>query len=129
MQTYFIEVTNKFNWGKFMVGRFTTEEWCVPSRIGKLHSLIGGRGWSLQHIFVMDLQTGEGAMFLPNRNFPEAAKVDLDNRKIWICPMFEPFLKWLYAQDLQDLTLLPSLVEFTMAEAEPAMYGYRREGK
>lgn len=126
METHFIEVTNNFNWGKFMLGRFTTEEWALRSQISG--HLIGGRGWSADHLLVMDLQTGEGAMFKPNPKFPQTAKYDLDKRKIWVCPMFELFLKWLYAQDLHELTALPSLVEFTMKEAEPAMYGYRRGG-
>jgi hypothetical protein len=128
MRTKIIETSTGFNWGKFLVGRFSVEEWAVNSRIDHF-PVIAGRGWSHKHIFVMDLQTGEGAMFIPNIAFPEAAKVDLDKHKIWVCPMFEPFLKWLYAQDLQDLTKLPSLVEFTMEEAPPSMTGYRREGK
>jgi hypothetical protein len=43
-------------------------------------------------------------------------------------PLFEPFLNWLYQQDLTDLEKLPALVEFTFEEAPPALHGYRREG-
>jgi hypothetical protein len=40
--------------------------------------------------------------------------------------MFEPFLEWLYAQDLSDLGALPRLVE--LPDAEFSFSGYRRSG-
>jgi hypothetical protein len=130
VETRIIEATNDVNHGKFMLCRFVAKEWGEP---GALHtisdlgnakperSVLAARGWSTRHIFVMDLQTGEGAMFLPGGY----AKADLDKHKIWVCPMFEPFLTWLYTQDLTDLQALPRAVQ---VEGESALAGYRRPG-
>jgi hypothetical protein len=123
MQTHFIEATNgEQNWGKFMLGRFTPEEWATRSAIDPQFSVIAGRGWSRDHIHVLDLQTGEGAIFKPGGY----ATADLMKHAIWVCPMFEPFLEWLYQQDLTDLSALPRHVD--LPEAPFAMSGYRREG-
>ena len=61
------------------------------------------------HLVVLDLQTGEGAIFMPGG----LAAADLDKHGIWVCPLFEPFLAWLYKQDLSDLDALPAVVEIT----------------
>ena len=131
MVTKFIEVTQAveggFNHGKFMLGRFA-EEWDERSALDHAlgaeppPSLLRRCGWMERHLFVLDLQTGEGAIFLPGGS----AKADLDKHKVWVCPMFEPFLVWLYAQDLTLLDALPELVE--LPEAPASMTGYRREG-
>lgn len=86
--------------------------------------LLAQLGWGPEHLWVLDLQTGEGAYFRPGGY----AKADLDRHKIWVCPMFEPFLTWLYKQDLSDLDALPAGVELTEDEAPSAMHGYRRGG-
>jgi hypothetical protein len=130
MITKFVEATNYgpelggMNWGKFMVGRFTEEEWGHQSEIG-FGSLIGGRGWDKRHLLVLDLQTGEGAIFLPGG----FARADLEKHKIWVCPMFKPFLEWLYKQDLTDLSKLPALVKFTEEEAPSSFYAPRNIGR
>jgi hypothetical protein len=127
VRTRFIEATqdaeNGFNWGKFVVGRWEPEEWARRSELPAAEGqpLIGGRGWSARHVWVLDLQTGEGAYFLPGG----MAEADLSKHRIWVCPMFEPFLRWLYAQDLSDLDGLPGLVELA---APGAVAGYRRDG-
>jgi len=109
------------NHGKFLVGRFTREEWARRSAVDNF-LLLGGRGWSEDHILVLDLQTGEGAIFKPGG----LARADLTKHRVWVCPLFEPFLEWLYQQDLTDLSKLPRLVEFPNAEF--ALHGYRRTG-
>jgi hypothetical protein len=43
-----------------------------------------------------------------------------------VCPLFEPFLEWLYEQDLTDLSTLPRRVE--LPDAEFSFTGYRRPG-
>lgn len=123
MQTKFIEATQPThqNCGKFMLGRFDHDEWQRRSEIGG-GGMLHERGWSEHHILVLDLQTGEGAMFYPGG----LAKSDLEKHQIWVCPMFEPFLEWLYKQDLSDLNALPAQVEI---EAPFSMRGYRRPGK
>lgn len=130
MITHIIEGTNETNYGKFMLARFEEHEWAhrshladvsaVPDSLSR-QSVIGARGWSQHHLWVMDLQTGEGALFLPGGS----AKADLDKHRIWVCPMFEPFLEWVYRQDLSDLSALPHAVTLV---GESALYGYRRPG-
>lgn len=122
MQIKFIEATNgPQNWGKFMITRFDSE-WSERSAVEPSQPLIAGRGWSREHIFITDLQTGEGAMFRPGGY----ARHDLGKHQIWVCPLFEPFLEWLYKQDLSDLDALPAHVD--LPEAEFMMSGYRRAG-
>lgn len=125
MQTKFIEATNiehgGGNWGKFMLGRFTEQEWQHRSRVAEDRSLVRSRGWTTDHIFVLDLQTGEGALF----RHGGYARADLDKTRIWVCPLFEPFLTWLYRQDVSDLDALPDRV----ALDDPGDWrGYRRPG-
>jgi hypothetical protein len=119
----FVEATNgPANWGKFMVARFTPEEWRYPSSVSPNHFLLNAIGWDPKHVLVIDLQTGEGAIFRPGGFAP----ADLRKHKIWVCPLFEPFLAWLYKQDLADLTKLPPHID--LPNAPFAMHGYRRAG-
>lgn len=123
MRTQIVEATNGVNWGKFMVARFDPQEWARRSVLPDFPSLLLREvGWSYDHVWVLDLQTGEGALFRPTG----LARADLDKHKIWVCPLFEPFLEWLYAQQPFDVAELPKLVE--LPEAESALYGYRRPG-
>lgn len=132
MRTKFIEATQPgeatFNHGKFMVGLFDADEWLRVCEIDKPieRSLLYRCGWHRDHVLVLDLQTGEGAIFMPGG----LVSADLDKHKVWVCPMFEPFLGWLYTQherfpDESWFESLPSVVE---VEAEAALYGYRRPG-
>lgn len=126
MITRFIEATNgPQNWGKFMVGRFTDEEWQRRSVVSNYYqsgwpTLLSAVGWSKPHVLVLDLQTGEGAIVCPGGSAP----ADLNKHQIWVCPLFEPFLTWLYKQDLLDLEKLPAHVD--LPDAPFAMQGYRR---
>lgn len=132
MRTKFVEVTQSaddgFNHGKFMVAQFDGDEWARDAELDRRHGsvapLIHRCGWSPDHVLVFDLQTGEGGMFLPGG----APKADLDKHRIWVCPMFEPFLVWLYEQSetFDWFSNLPTLVE--IPDAAAAMQGYRREG-
>jgi hypothetical protein len=127
MKIKFIEATNHpegFNWGKFMLARFEAEDWAYRSALVDDHRLLlAGRGWTDNHLMVTDIQTGEGAIFKPGG----LAQADLQKHKIWVCPLFEPFLVWLYRQDLSDLDKLPAVVK--LPDAPSAYSGYRREGK
>lgn len=125
MQRRLFEATNGLNWGKFLVCRFS-DEWAVKSALdGK--PLIRSRGWGSDHLLVVDLQTGEGAL-LPARpgGCPHA---DLEKRRIWVCPMMQPFLEWLYRQDVDALLTCP-LAESTLVDLPSAgdFAGYRRPG-
>lgn len=118
----FIEATNgPQNWGKFFVMRFGVEEHAVESRV--THGVLLGRiGFSPENIWVLDLQTREGAAFSPGG----LAKADLERHRVWVCPLFEPFLEWLYTQDLSDLSKLPRHVD--LPQAAFAVWGRRRTG-
>ncbi len=122
MKTKFIEATDatEFNWGKFAVCRFEPEEWMRRTAVDNSY-MLAGRGWDRHTVLVLDLQTGEGAMFRPGGY----AHADLNTKhQVWVCPMFEPFLTWLYAQDLSDLDKLPALVN--LGDVPTDMRGYRR---
>jgi hypothetical protein len=71
-----------------------------------------GWGTGRGYLIVMDLQTGEGAIFRPGGY----AHADLEKHQVWVCPMFEPFLEWLYKQNRHALDALPRMVELPDAE-------------
>lgn len=124
MLTKVIEAAHPFpgNHGKFLLAR-PDSEWERRSAVeGGAVPLLHRVGWGVHHLWVLDLQTGEGACFRPGGS----AKADLDKHRIWVCPLFEPFLVWLYRQDLTDLDALPDLVE--LPDAPFAFQGYRRDG-
>jgi hypothetical protein len=127
METKIIEATNAeggggINHGKFLVGRFTEDEWNHQSPIEGPGLLT--RRYGRHHLLVLDLEAAEGAIFAHGGY----AKADLNKHPIYVCPMFEPFLTWLYQQDVDDLQALPDVVRFTEDEAPSAMWGYRRPG-
>jgi hypothetical protein len=127
MISVFIEATNgPSNWGKFAVCRFEPYEWVRRSAVdyADRRPLLGTQGWTIDHLLVLDLATGEGAIFKPGG----CAAADLNHKhQVWVCPLFEPFLEWLYQQDLADLSTLPLHVDLPDARFE--VRGYRREGK
>lgn len=125
MITKFIEASHGGggNWGKFCVARWIAEEWARRSELPEDGMpLLPGRGWTADHVWVFDLQTGEAACFRPGGY----AAADLTKHRIWVCPLFEPFLHWLYTQDLSELDALPGYIE--LPEADFALAGYRRPG-
>lgn len=130
MKTKMIEATGAvvggapFNWGKFLVGEFTDEEWAQRSAIDPKASLLAGRGLPREVRLVVDLETGEGGLFLVRKG--GHAQNDLNKRKIWVCVLFEAFLCWLYQQDLSDLDKLPAQV--ALPHVAPQDRGYRRPG-
>jgi hypothetical protein len=117
MDVRFLEVTNgPQNWGKFMVAKFT--EWDVPSALDG-RPLLAGRGWTPNHLLVVDLQTGEGAIFHPGG----LATADLNKHAVWVCPMFPFALQEIYERGVDDL---PAIIDLPDAPFEWA--GYRRRG-
>lgn len=125
MKLHLFEATNGVNWGKFAVGRLEFEGVLWRSEIDDARrSLLPSLGWGDEHVWVLDLQTGEGAFFAHGGY----ARGDLQKHKIWVCPMFEPFLTWLYKQSLDALYELPQVVELTPDQAPAALHGYRRRG-
>lgn len=125
MKTKIIEVTQAFeggfNHGKFLIGRFDTE--LERKDMGGFPLIAPRWGWGgpKDHILLLDIETGEGALFRPGGYAP----ADLDKHRIWVCPMFLATMEVLYKMDLSDLDALPDFLEI---ESEPAMSGYRRPG-
>jgi hypothetical protein len=121
----FTEVTNLVNWGKFLVSKFDENDHAQVSAIDH-GPLIQRRGWTRQHLFVMDLQTGEGAMFLPGPG--GSAMHDLERHRIWCCPMYQYFLERLYVTPAWwDVVSLPAIIKLG-PEVPSALAGYRRKG-
>lgn len=114
------------NYGKFAVGRPGEEEWSWRSYVtGSERPLLRDIGWGPKHLWVFDLQTGEGAFFLPGGH----ARNDLEKHRIWVCPLFEPFLEWLWKQDCSELGALHAASPVVvLPRAEFAFSGYRRQG-
>lgn len=118
-----IEGLTPGNYGKFLVARFTEEEWAYRSRHPQCDApLLRSIGYGPHTMMVFDLQTGEGALFGTN---PYAYTDLLDKHRIWVCVVFQAFLMWLGRQDLSDITKLPDVVNLV---AEEHMWGYRRPG-
>lgn len=120
-----------------MLIEFDEQEWSLKSNlplppgadallkiVHESSPMLRSLGWSPNHIWVLDLQTGEGGHFYPGGYAP----ADLNKHRIWVYPMYEPFLIWLYQQDLSNIEELPRVVEFTEEQAPSALAGYRRDG-
>jgi hypothetical protein len=121
VETKIIETHGAGNWGKFLVGRFTDERGYV-SALADAHGAQPLARWDPSTLLVLDLATGEGALFWPGGYVP----ADLEKHQVWVCPMFEGFLGWLYAQDLTDLQALPPLVN--LPDTTFRLAGRRRRG-
>ncbi len=131
MDTKFVEAAHGpagGNWGKFALCRFTPDEWSRPAQMpgAPERSLLGQLGWANDHIMVTDLATGEGAMFRPGNGLASAG---LEKHQIWVCPLFEPFLEWLFHHARGNpgwWDTVPAIV--WLPEAPGALHGYRRPG-
>lgn len=131
MKTKIVEATNnQQNWGKFLIG-IPDVEWdrrvVVTGDPGQGRDrLLARTGWTTRHMWVLDLQTGEGAFFSPGGS----ATADLQKHRIWVCPLFEPFLEWLYQQYVPHTPMwvdnLPDMVN--LPNAPFSMVGHRRPG-
>jgi hypothetical protein len=123
VETKIIETHGAGNWGKFLVARFTDEREYV-SALPEARGALPLARWHPSTLLVLDLATGEGALFTP-WGWHIA---DLRKHQVWVCPMFEGFLGWLYAQHLEgiDLVALPPLVH--LPDNEFSLAGRRRHG-
>ena len=127
MRIRFVEASNGFNWGKFIVAELEAEDWRYPGVHPPMaQRLVASQGWDRTHAWVLDLATGEGAFF----KLGGYAEADLDKHRIWVCLLFEPFLAWLYGhyreapEDWFDK--LPPAVD--LPGTPRGLYGYRRRG-
>lgn len=94
MRTRIVEAHgNGFNWGKMLVGAFEPHEWEYKSQVpGVEGSVVRQQGWGPEHLFVMDLATGEGAIF----RLGGLASADLRKHAVWVCVLFPAALEALY---------------------------------
>lgn len=123
MKTYLFEATNGMNWGKFIVGIHDVEwGWSSNAEPDEARNALSSQGWSRRHLWVLDLATGEGALFAHGGFAPG----DLNRHRIHVCILFEGFLEWLYAQDISQIEDLPRVVE--LPHIEPGFHAYRRPG-
>jgi hypothetical protein len=129
MITHFFEATNGFNWGKFSVAFFDDEEWDRRSVLPAAHGgrLLPALGWGRsprdEHAWVMDLQTGE-SMYV---RLGGCAEYDLHGKhQIRVCPLFLPFLRWLYDQDTGRLAELSGTLVTLTEEQAPSSLSSRR---
>ena len=138
MRTKLVEVTDQacFNFGKFMVAEFDQVEWgrrsIIEAENGFDISLLGRCGWDRNgHIMVFDIQTGEGALFKPGGS----PKHDLEKHRVWVCLLFEPFLKWLYKWVEEQRKAMDGIIyidtipdKLVLPNRNPGLSGYRRAG-
>lgn len=118
MVTHFIEASDGIAHGKFMLARLDGAELRVRSALPgfegeRLQRVGGARRLNHRSTLVLDLQTGNGAAFFIGTGYWRA---DLERTgPIHVCPMFRPFLAWLYGQDVGDapdsIRELPRYVE------------------
>jgi len=116
-------------WGKFLVGVFDAE-WSRRSSVRITDSfptlrdgfdrleaeegqhprqgppLLWNLGWGKDHILVVDLSVGNGAIFRSGG----AVLADVKKKAIYFCALFTDFLTWLYDQDLEQLDELPDKI-------------------
>lgn len=138
MKTYLFEARQgsdgMCNWGKFMVA-VPDSEWEWESAVSPYrpagNSFLAVRlltqiGWTGEHLWICDLQTGEGAFFRPGGS----AGADLEKHQIWVCPLFGPWLEWFYAQlkERKDGSIadIPRVAD--LPDAPFSFSGYRRLG-
>lgn len=127
----FIEASNDFNHGKFLLLRYDADERLTRSALPGYEgdSLLAGRKFDWEMTFVIDLQTGEGAAFTLDSGI-DASHTLNEKHRIWVCPLYEPFLIWLSEQGLGygagDILELPSYLD--LPDALSSMTGRRRAG-
>ncbi len=128
MDTRFVEATNGFNHGKFLLGRYNEPEMAEHCRVGGefgQYSVIRSQGFTRRDIWILDLATGEGAIF----PLSGSGSADVHKRRIRVCPLYEPFVVWLYdyvAKTPDWWNALPRLV--ALPDAPSALHGHRRTG-
>jgi hypothetical protein len=127
VQTYLFEsVADPFvlnNWGAFLVAVPDEIEWgwrshAIPSDISLPEQL----AWGPSQAWVMDLRTGEGALFTLGGDY----RAELESHRIFVTAQFEGFLEWLCLQDPAGLRHLPHVVK--VADATFSIKNYRRLG-
>jgi len=124
MRLYLFEASSGWakNYGTFAVGRLGSEELRQESAYYPGSSALGQRKYDERKLWAMDMVTCEGAAFDPKADLVS----QLERHQIWVCVLYEPFLRWLGQQDLRDLSILPRKVD--LPDVPPALVGYRRTG-
>ena len=132
MDSRLIEAENGGNWGKFMVGQWTHADLEQRSLVAVGEPLLGRTEGNLRKgqidprraRLVFDLQTKKGGLFEPDPAGDSNA--DLEASGLWVCPLFAPFLAWLYERGQAPVASLPSI--FNLPPAQSKLQGYKRPG-
>lgn len=132
MKVKFIECEDKLNWGKFQLLQWEPSDMQRQSKVREgtplLMAVEGQRvagNDPLKAVFVRDLQTEEGATLHPAKEVDP--KPQLDRHRVWVCPLFLPFARWLFANWEGDVATLPDIVELSGEVLH--LQGYRRPGE
>lgn len=140
MRTQIVEATNARGvWGRFLVGRIA-DEWGRVSQVSDTPmSLLAEAGYEATAMLVVDLDTGNGAVFTPPErrgDFTDAqwvnvaritARFDLNtNHQIQVSALFESFLAWLYVLEIQGPSEFDALPDHIELDAPSVVRGYRR---
>lgn len=108
MDAQFAEVTDGIAYGKFMVARLDTAELNAPSAMPeappgtRLLTYSGRRRMNDHTTLVIDLQRGTAAAWPlngPVSNARHYLTEHLRGLERLVCPMYIPFVGWLYEQD------------------------------
>jgi hypothetical protein len=137
MKTMFLEAGHgpaaPGNWGKFMIARYEPHELTEPTRYPGCEGrqgIVNQRGWAGDHFWVLDLVTGEGVRFHVGAVPEIDAHNALEEHPVWVCPLFEPMLVWLFkfvgGRPETWWDELPRTID--LPDAPFQLYGYRRSG-
>ena len=104
-----------------MLARFDAQEWQRRGAIAldpyaSRVPLLTQCGWGPEHVWVLDLATGQGACFRPGGH----AGADLEKRAgLWVCPLYRVVLAWFYQhKECWGLDELPECITLTDKESD-----------
>lgn len=126
MNYRFVEVTDGFAYGKFLVGRLTPEELSTETAMPgaeahqPLFTYSGRRYFNHRTTLVIDLQRGTAAAW-PLENgaigFEHYYLGKLKGLDALVCPLYMPFVMWLHeqgkwAEGAGDIAEIPRYIDF-----------------
>lgn len=122
MRQAFVEFSNGFNWGKFLVQQFEPADYAYRSEVDHRALLQSQGWWGRPYFLITDLATGEGFVFYASQDDKATephVTMALRKHQIWTCPMFPLFLAWFneHREHHEDIGTLPPLIEDASEQA------------